>query len=141
MDGVSRLRRCQEGRESHQSEADSDTDPTTLVNRSQLYGAWTCRETSHRQNNAEFCFAAHHARVSLARLFERVCLDHRAHARKFSEIQCVPFSGWCTRSRALNILSSNNELYRRDLNGIRCNADHYELTVWRQTVDQFGHSF
>src|SRR5215471_3115038 len=92
---------------------------------------------SHLQNNAKLGFAAHHACVSLARLFERVSLDHRSHARQCGEVHSVLFAGWCSRSRALNTLSSNNQLERCDLNGIKCNADNYKLAVCCQTVDQF----
>ena len=36
--------------------------------------------TSHRQNDAELCVAAHHAGVCLRRFFERIGFNHRAHA-------------------------------------------------------------
>ena len=36
--------------------------------------------TSHRQNDAELCIAAHHARVSLGRFFERIGFNHGTHA-------------------------------------------------------------
>ena len=67
-------------------------------------------KTSHRQNDAELCLAAHHPRVSLACPFERVFLDHRTHARKFGEVHRVLFIGGRSGSRAFNFLSSNNEL-------------------------------
>jgi hypothetical protein len=35
---------------------------------------------SHRQNHAELCAAAHHARVGLGRFFERIGLNHGTHA-------------------------------------------------------------
>ena len=40
------------------------------------------------------CFAAHHARVSLAGFFERIGFDHRPHAGQFGEAQCVLGIGW-----------------------------------------------
>jgi hypothetical protein len=39
-----------------------------------------CGPTSHRQNDAELCLAAHHSRVSLGRFFERICFNHRTDA-------------------------------------------------------------
>ena len=36
--------------------------------------------TSHRQNDAELCLAAHHPRVSLGRFFERIRFNHGTHA-------------------------------------------------------------
>jgi len=36
--------------------------------------------TSHRQNDAELRVTAQHARVSLARFFERKCFNHGTHA-------------------------------------------------------------
>jgi hypothetical protein len=38
------------------------------------------RPTSHRQNDAELCIAAHHARVGLGRFFERIGFNHGTHA-------------------------------------------------------------
>ena len=35
---------------------------------------------SHRQNNSELRLAAHHARVSLGRFFERIGFNHGTHA-------------------------------------------------------------
>ena len=46
----------------------------------ELFSGLRCWSTSHRQNDAELCIAAHHARVSLGRFFERVRLDHGTHA-------------------------------------------------------------
>src|SRR5450432_1853376 len=43
-------------------------------------GAMHYWPTSHRQNDAELCVAAHHARVSLVRLFEWICFNHGTHA-------------------------------------------------------------
>jgi Carboxypeptidase regulatory-like domain len=43
-----------------------------------MRGSLFCRP-SHRQNYAELCIAAHHSRVSLGRLFKRICFDHWAH--------------------------------------------------------------
>jgi hypothetical protein len=39
-----------------------------------------CGPTSHRQNDAELCVAAHHSRVSLGRFFERICFNHGTDA-------------------------------------------------------------
>ena len=100
-----------------------------------------CFANSHRQNDAKLCLAAHHARVSLARFFERICFNHRTHAGQFGEVQCVLGIGWRSRRPALNRSTSSNELYRRDLNGIECRTDHHELAVRPQTVDQLGHRF
>ena len=36
--------------------------------------------TSHRQNDAELCIAAHHSRVCLGRFFEWIRFNHGAHA-------------------------------------------------------------
>jgi hypothetical protein len=36
--------------------------------------------TSHRQNDAELCVAAYHARVSLGRFFKGICFNHGMHA-------------------------------------------------------------
>src|SRR4029077_10667695 len=45
--------------------------------RSPYLSGWHCKPTSHRQNDAELCVAAHHARVTRGRFFERVGFDHR----------------------------------------------------------------
>src|SRR5215469_2780375 len=37
--------------------------------------------TSHRQNDAELCVAAHHSRVTLGRFLERIGFDQGAHTR------------------------------------------------------------
>ena len=50
--------------------------------------------TSHRQNDAELCLAAHHARVSLGRFFERIGFNHGTHAGQFGEAQRVLGIGW-----------------------------------------------
>ena len=42
---------------------------------------------------------------------------------------------------ALNRSTSSNELYRCDLDGIKCHTDHHELAVRPQTVDQLRHRF
>lgn len=94
---------------------------------------------SHRQDDAELCVTAQHACVSLGCFSERICFDHRTHGGQFGEAQGVLGIGWCSRGPALNRSASGNELYRCDLNGIKCHADHYELAVRPQTVDQFGH--
>src|SRR5437764_896722 len=36
---------------------------------SELLSGWHCKPTSHRQNDAELCVAAHHSRVALGRFF------------------------------------------------------------------------
>src|SRR5215467_14615683 len=78
-------------------------------------GSW---QTSHRQNYAELCVAAHHACVSLARFFERICFNHGTHPGQFGEAQSVLGIGRCSRGPALNGSSSKNELCWCDLNGI-----------------------
>ena len=60
--------------------------------------------TSHRENDAELSLAIHHARVSLLRSVEWIGLDHGSHTAQFSKVQCVLFSGWCSRSCAFYIL-------------------------------------
>src|SRR6202030_4178730 len=37
--------------------------------------------------------------------------------------------------------TSRNELYRGDLNGIKCRTDHHELAVRAQAVEDLGHGF
>lgn len=44
-----------------------------------------CELTSHRQNDPELRFAAHHARISFRRFFKRVRFDHGTHAAQFRE--------------------------------------------------------
>jgi hypothetical protein len=39
-----------------------------------------CSLFSHRQNDAELCFAAHHARVGFSRFVERIGFNHGTHA-------------------------------------------------------------
>src|SRR6266496_3691443 len=97
--------------------------------------------TSHRNNDAELGLAAQHSRVSLGRFFQRICFDHRAYAAQFGKAQCVLRVGWCSRGPALNRSTSADELYRCDLNGIKCRTDHHELSIWPQPVDQLGHRF
>src|SRR5208282_2151664 len=105
------------------------------------YGILCSWSTSHRENDAKLCLAAHHARVSFGRFFERVCLDHGTHAAQFGETQCVLGVGCRSSSPALNRSTSSNELYRRDLNGIESRTYSNKFAVRSQTVDQLGHRF
>ncbi len=57
-----------------------------------LFSGLRCWSTSHRQNDAELRLAAHHARVSLGRFFERICFNHGTHAGQFGEVQCTLLS-------------------------------------------------
>src|SRR6266581_376150 len=106
---------------------------------SELLSGWHFKPTSHRQNDAELCVAAHHSRVALGRFFERVGFDHRTHAGQLGESKRV--LGICRRSGSptLNRPISKNELWRCDFNGVKSCTDHHELPVRPQAVDQFGH--
>jgi hypothetical protein len=44
-----------------------------------------CHQTSHGQDNAEFCFSAHHASVGFSSFRERVLFDHWANAGHFAK--------------------------------------------------------
>src|SRR5580704_17012076 len=44
---------------------------------------------SHRQHHAELRLAAHHARVRLGNVIQRIGFDHGAHARHYTEMQSV----------------------------------------------------
>src|SRR5207302_11461403 len=97
--------------------------------------------TLHRQNDAELRLAAQHSFVSFSRFFERIRLNHRTHAAQFGKVERVLGICRCSRGPALNRSTSTDQLYRCDLNGIECGADHHEFAVWTQTVDQLGHGF
>src|ERR1051326_629148 len=58
--------------------------------------------TSHRQNNAELCLAAHHSRVRLCGFLQWISLNHGAHSSQFSKMQCVFGIGWRSCGPALN---------------------------------------
>jgi hypothetical protein len=45
--------------------------------------------TLHGQDDAEFRLAAHHARVSLGRFFQRIGFNHGAHAGELGEVQSI----------------------------------------------------
>jgi len=62
---------------------------STVMAVGKLFNRLPCWSTSHRQNDAELCVAAQHARVGLGHFFERVRLDHGTHAAQFGEAQCV----------------------------------------------------
>ncbi|SPE28870.1 hypothetical protein SBA2_410053 [Acidobacteriia bacterium SbA2] len=96
---------------------------------------------SHRQHDAELCVAAQHARVSLSRFFERIGFNHGAHAGEFGEVQRILRIRRYSRHPPLDASTSNNELYWRDLNGIKCHPHHHQLAVRPQTVDQLRHGF
>src|SRR5262249_35053654 len=91
---------------------------TSALTSGELLSGLRCQPTLHRQHNAELRVAAQHARVSLASFFERVGFDHGAHASQFGEAQRVLGVNRCARSPALNCSTAEDELYRRDLNGI-----------------------
>src|ERR1044072_5804668 len=86
-------------------------------------------QSSHRQDDAELCVAAEHARVSLRSLFERICLNHRAHAGQLGEAQRVLGIGRRPRGPALNRPTPRDELYRRDLDGMGVRAYDQEIAV------------
>lgn len=66
--------------------------------------------TSHGEDHAELCIAAHHPRVSLCRLFKGIGFNHGTHATQFGETQCVLRIGCCSRGPALNRSTSTDEL-------------------------------
>jgi hypothetical protein len=51
--------------------------PSEIIRYSQCFARWP---TSHRQHDAELSVTAHHARVGLGRLFERIGFNHGTHA-------------------------------------------------------------
>jgi hypothetical protein len=61
----------------------------------------TVGPSSHRQDHTELGVAAHHARVSLGRSFERIAFNHGTHAAQFSEAQGILGIGGCSRGPAL----------------------------------------
>src|SRR5262245_15762193 len=95
--------------------------------------------TSHRQNDAELCLAAHHSCVSLACFFERICFNHRTHPGQLCAVRCVLGVCCCSRNPAVN-RSTATDQQRRDLNRIECGTDHDELAVWAEAVNQLRHS-
>src|SRR5690242_11546437 len=98
-------------------------------------------QTSHSQNDAELGVAAHHTRVSLTRLLERVGFNHGTHATQFGEAQGVFGIGGRSRGPALNAVNSKNELCGADFDGLKFRSHDYEVAVRPQTVDQLGHRF
>src|ERR1044071_5429408 len=95
--------------------------------------------TSHGQYDTELSLAAHHPRIGLVRFFERIGLDHGAHVGQLGKAQRVLGIGRRSRGPALDRPASTDELDRGDLDGIEGRADHQELPVRGQAVDQRGH--
>src|SRR5262245_53039980 len=96
--------------------------------------------TSHRQNDAELCLAAHHSCVSLSCFFERICFNHRTHPGQFGEVRCVLGVGWCSRNPAVHRSTATDQLYWRDLNGIAWCTDHSACAVWAEAINQLRQS-
>src|ERR1700730_796029 len=80
--------------------------------------------TSHGQNNAKLCLAAHHPGIGLVRPFERIGFYHWTDAGEFGEVQCILGVCWCSRVPTLQASTCADELYRCDLNGIECRTNH-----------------
>ena len=66
--------------------------------------------TSHRQNDAELCVTAHHARECFLRSFEWIGFNHGTHATQLGEAQGVLGIRWSSNRRALDGTLSADEL-------------------------------
>src|SRR5207245_9394101 len=78
---------------------------------------------------------------SFVRLFQAITFKPRTPAAQFGQGEAVLRICRLFRRPGLKRSTFTDQLYRCDLNGVECGADHHEFAVWTQTVDQLGHGF
>src|ERR1700676_1802592 len=102
---------------------------------------WLLRGSVLRdQDHAEARFAFHHASVTLSRLFERNCLDHRADILEDAEGESVLVINGRAGQATVDRAPSKDERERAQLNGVERHTHHDELAASGKTGYKLTHA-